>query len=81
MQDLFNKRLLQLEVEYVQLTETKNLPLEISNGIIQRYKHPVLTAGHVPLNWRYDLNPQTNPYLMERIAVNAGFNAGSIKWK
>ena len=81
MQDLFNKRLLQLEVEYIQLTETKNLPLEKSNGIIQRYKHPVLTAGHVPLNWRYDLNPQTNPYLMERIAVNAVFNAGAIKWK
>jgi len=81
MQDLFNKRLLQLEAEYRQLIEAKNLPLEKSNGIIQRYSHPVLTAGHVPLNWRYDLNQQTNSWLMERIAVNAVFNAGAIKWK
>jgi 4-O-beta-D-mannosyl-D-glucose phosphorylase len=80
MLDIFNKRLLQLEAEYMQITEAKNLPLEKSNGIIQRYNHPVLTAGHVPLNWRYDLNPRTNPYLMERIAVNAVFNAGAIKW-
>jgi 4-O-beta-D-mannosyl-D-glucose phosphorylase len=80
MQDHFNKRLLQLEAEFLQLTEARNLPLDKSNGIIQRYHHPVLTADHVPLNWRYDLNPQTNPYLMERIAVNAVFNAGAIKW-
>jgi 4-O-beta-D-mannosyl-D-glucose phosphorylase len=81
MLDIFNNRLLQLEAEFIQLTEAKNLPLEKSNGIIQRYKHPVLTAGHVPLNWRYDLNPRSNPYLMERIAVNAVFNAGAIKWQ
>ena len=81
MQDQFNKRLVQLQTEYRQLTETVNLPQGNSNGIIQRYRHPVLTAGHVPLNWRYDLNPQTNPYLMERIAVNAVFNAGAIKWQ
>jgi 4-O-beta-D-mannosyl-D-glucose phosphorylase len=81
MLDIFNKRLLQLEAEFIQLTEAKNLPLEKSNGIIQRYNHPVLTAGHVPLNWRYDLNPRSNPYLMERIAVNAVFNAGAIKWQ
>ena len=81
MQDHFNKRLLQLEAEYKQLTEAINLPNEKSNGIIERYRNPVLTANHVPLNWRYDLNPKTNPYLMERISVNAVFNAGAIKWK
>lgn len=81
MQDHFNKRLLQLEAEYKQLTEAINLPNEKSNGIIKRYRNPVLTASHVPLNWRYDLNPKTNPYLMERISVNAVFNAGAIKWK
>lgn len=81
MQDHFNKRLLQLEAEYKQLTEAINLPNEKSNGIIERYRNPVLTASHVPLNWRYDLNPKTNPYLMERISVNAVFNAGAIKWK
>lgn len=51
-----------------------------SNGIYERYKNPVLTAAHVPLYWRYDLNPETNPYMMERIGVNATFNAGAIKW-
>ena len=81
MQDQFNKRLAQLQAEYKQVTETVNLPQEKNNGIIQRYQHPVLTAGHVPLNWRYDLNPQSNPHLMERIAVNAVFNAGAIKWQ
>jgi 4-O-beta-D-mannosyl-D-glucose phosphorylase len=81
MQDQFNKRLAQLQAEYRQITEAVNLPQEKNNGIIQRYHHPVLTAGHVPLNWRYDLNPQSNPHLMERIAVNAVFNAGAIKWQ
>jgi len=81
MQDQFNKRLAQLQAEYRQITEAVNLPQEKNNGIIQRYQHPVLTAGHVPLNWRYDLNPQSNPHLMERIAVNAVFNAGAIKWQ
>lgn len=51
-----------------------------SNGIYERYKNPVLTPAHVPLYWRYDLNPETNLYMMERIGVNATFNAGAIKW-
>ena len=52
-----------------------------SNGIYERYKNPVLTPAHVPLYWQYDLNTETNPYMMERIGVNATFNAGAIKWK
>lgn len=51
------------------------------NGVYCRYKYPVLTAGHLPLDWRYDFNPTTNPFLMERIGVNAAFNSGAIKWK
>ena len=50
------------------------------NGIFERYKYPILTAAHTPLEWRYDLNPETNPYLMERIGVNATMNSGAIKW-
>jgi len=49
------------------------------NGIIDRYKNAVLTAAHAPLNWRYDLSPDTNPYLLERISINSVFNAGAIK--
>lgn len=50
------------------------------NGIVARYVNPVLTAEHVPLAWRYDLNPKTNPHLLERLAVNAVFNPGAIEW-
>ncbi len=48
------------------------------NGIYDRYENPVLTAAHAPITWRYDLDPKTNPFLMERIGVNAAFNAGAI---
>ena len=50
------------------------------NGIYYRYKNPILTAAHIPVFWRYDLNPATNPFLMERIGINAAFNAGAMKW-
>ena len=49
-----------------------------SNGIVQRYVNPVLTNKHAPVFWRYDLNPETNPLLLERLGVNATFNAGAI---
>jgi 4-O-beta-D-mannosyl-D-glucose phosphorylase len=49
------------------------------NGLYQRYRYPVLTAAHTPLFWRYDLDPQTNPYLMERLGINAVFNPGAIE--
>jgi 4-O-beta-D-mannosyl-D-glucose phosphorylase len=40
----------------------------------------VLTAEHTPLEWRYDVDPRTNPFFMERLPVNAVFNAGAIRW-
>lgn len=58
----------------------RNEILTQSNGVFNRYRNPVLTAGHIPLNWRYDLNADTNPFLMERLAINAVLNAGAIKW-
>ncbi len=51
------------------------------NGIYERYKNPVVTAAHVPLEWRYDLNPATNPHLMERLGVNATFNSGAMEFE
>ncbi len=42
--------------------------------------YPVLTAQHAPLFWRYDLNFDTNPFLMERFGINAVLNAGAIKF-
>lgn len=51
-----------------------------SNGVWTRYKNPVLTNDHTPVEWRYDLNPETNPFLLERIGVNATMNSGAIRW-
>ncbi len=49
------------------------------NGIYERWQNPVLTREMIPLEWRYDLNMETNPYFMERLGVNAVFNAGAIE--
>ena len=51
------------------------------NGIYERYQHPVITRNHVPLEWRYDFNPKTNPFLMERLGINATFNVGAMEWQ
>ena len=81
MASLFDHRLGLLQRQHQHLLALPNQPAELGNGIFDRYEHPVLTAAHAPLTWRYDLNPATNPYLMERIAVNATLNAGAIKWQ
>lgn len=78
---VFQDRKAALEKEHKTLIEKKNAPEEnAGNGIYQRYKNPVVTAAHVPLNWRFDLNEKTNPFLQERIGMNAAFNAGAMKW-
>lgn len=81
MTSIFKTRSLKLAEAYNSLLHKENVKEELGNGILFRYKYPILTAAHVPLNWRYDFDDQTNPYLMERIAVNAVFNAGAIKFK
>lgn len=81
MNDLFKHRLEALTSEYGRLIERRNVAVEDNNGIFTRYEYPVLTAAHTPVFWRYDLNEQTNPYLMERIGMNAAMNSGAIKWK
>src|SRR3569833_2434765 len=77
----FESRLSQLEDSYRRLVSKLNKKQEPGNGIFDRYQNPVRTAAHAPVFWRYDLNPQTNPYLMERFGINAAFNAGAIKWR
>lgn len=76
----YNYRLHILKKEHESLISRKNKMIFSENGIFERYKYPILTAAHTPLEWRYDLNPETNPYLMERIGVNATMNSGAIKW-
>ena len=65
---------------YNKLIVKKNKPVSKTNGIYNRYKNPVLTADHAPIHWKYDLNPETNPFGMERIGINATLNAGAIKF-
>ena len=76
----YNNRLHILKKEHESLISRKNKMIFSENGIFERYKYPILPAAHTPLEWRYDLNPETNPYLMERIGVNATMNSGAIKW-
>lgn len=76
--DDFNKRLALLNQAHEKLISHKNEKEELGNGIFDRYKYPALTAEHTPLFWRYDFNPETNPFLMERQGINAVFNAGAM---
>jgi len=76
----FEKRLSALRQSYEALVTQPNKAEDLGNGIFTRYQNPILTAAHAPLEWRYDLNPETNPYLMERFGINATFNSGAIKF-
>ena len=76
----FKKRVEKLFAEHETLITRPNKPVENGNGIFTRYEYPILTAAHTPVFWRYDLDETTNPYLMERIGMNAAFNSGAMKW-
>ena len=76
----YDNRLHILTKEYDELISPENEKILPGNGVFERYKYPILTADHPPLEWRYDFNPETNPYLMERFGINAVFNAGAIKF-
>lgn len=65
--------------KYSNLVATKNTISEDYNGIYTRWNNPVLTKDHAPLHWKYDLNPETNPFFMERLGINAVLNAGAIE--
>ncbi len=81
MHQQFKNRLIQLNQDQHALLSKKNKKILNGNGVFDRYENTVLTAAHTPINWRYDLNETTNPFLMERFGINAVFNAGAIKWK
>lgn len=75
----YEERLKWLRDSHEELLREKNVPIE-GNGIYERYKNPVLTGAHAPIEWRYDLHKETNPYLMERFGIHAAFNSGAIKF-
>ncbi|MEM6348691.1 MAG: glycosidase [Bacteroidota bacterium] len=81
MNQSFDARLRSLQTEHDALIAKPNIAHASTNGIYTRYQNPVLTAAHAPLFWRYDLDPVSNPHLMERLGINAAFNAGAIYWQ
>jgi len=78
--EIFHTRLQRLTQEFDALQRRLNrVDPSWDNRLFERYVNPVLTAAQVPLFWRYDLNPATNPHLIERLAINAVFNPGAIE--
>lgn len=75
----FNERVTELVSGHEDLLARKNTEV-YGNGVYERFANPVLTAEHAPLEWRYDFNRETNPFLMERIGIHATFNSGAIKF-
>ncbi len=49
------------------------------NGLYTRYRNPVLTREHIPPFWMYDASPESNPFMMQRLGVNAVLNSGALK--
>ncbi len=76
---MFHKKCEEIMQRYEAVVTRKNEKSDFYNGIYDRYKYPVLTRDHIPPFWKYDMNPETNPYFMERLGVNAVFNSGAIE--
>ena len=77
----FTDREAELRSNHDALIGLVNQPAATSNGVFTRWQNPVVTADHTPLEWRYDFDPESNPFLMERLGVNATCNAGAIRWQ
>lgn len=76
----FKEKVKTLRAHHEQLLSRKNEPQQWGNGIYTRYKYPIITAEHVPLEWKYDFNEKDNPFLEQRIMCNATLNSGAIKF-
>ncbi|MNJ37048.1 4-O-beta-D-mannosyl-D-glucose phosphorylase [compost metagenome] len=75
----FAERKAALTKKYESLITRPNEKVPFGNGVYDRYRYPILTAEHAPLIWKYDFNPETNPFFAERIGVNCVFNPGAIE--
>ncbi len=80
MDTKFEQQLQKMISEQEYLLHVNNVPVGPYNGFVQRFKNPILTPAHTPLFWRYDMNIDSNPYLIERFGINSIFNSGAIKW-
>ena len=75
----YQEKVQALRQRHEALLQRKNQVVEGGNGIYEKYVYPILTAEHTPLEWKYDFNEKDNPFLMQRIMMNAVLNAGAIK--
>ena len=75
----FKEREKHLREEYGKLTGRRNTPLPSFDGIVERWENPILTAAHIPLEWRFDFDEKDNPLLLERIGMGAAMNSGAIR--
>ena len=75
----FEKTVREVRARHQKMIERPNeVREEFYNGVFKRYKFPVLTGDHAPLEWRFDFNPETNPFFLERLGVHAAFNSGAM---
>ncbi|MFP4281279.1 MAG: glycosidase, partial [Opitutales bacterium] len=79
---LFEQRVAAVRAAHETLLSRPNpVDPDWDNGVFERFVHPVVTAAHTPLEWRYDFNPKTNPFFMERMGINATTNPGAFYWQ
>src|SRR5690606_18848961 len=79
--ETFEQRIARIRAEHEALLKRPNAKVDHTHSVYDVYDQPVLTAAHAPIEWRFDLNPATNPFCMERLMVNATTNAGAMKWQ
>jgi 4-O-beta-D-mannosyl-D-glucose phosphorylase len=80
-QAAFKKSVADLFKQQEKLLKLRNRKSAGGNGVFDRYEYPVLTAAHAPIAWRYDLDRKSNPFLLERMGINAAFNAGALLYQ
>ncbi len=77
---MLHKKYAEELAKYEALVNRRNeIDTDFYNGVYDKYKYPVLTREHIPLTWQYDLNPETNPWFMKRLGINAVMNSGAIE--
>ena len=77
----YEQKVAALRAHHEELLSRRNKPVEWGNGIYEKWQFPVVTAEHIPLEWKYDFDEHDNPFLMQRIMCNATMNSGAMKWK
>lgn len=66
---MIHEKYYELKKAQDELLARKNVKSDFYNGIFDRYEYPVLTREHTPIEWKYDLNAETNPYFQERLEI------------